>query len=356
MGLGELQGGGVHTWSLLLVFLLGSPWVLPHLTWHTGGGACTEEGSGLLTASCSSMGVSISRDGGGVLTALSWGFPGVCNWPAWSTHPIISFPWVCKWHGSGEDSGGAHAASLWGFPYIREWSSEDSGGGNSTSAGLCLLWLGFLQGGAGSDGSGGHFATSCSASHSQWGWWRWGCSCYCSHWVIVMQWPPCHGVSLMFAIGVGPVRTAVVVTLPLLSYACCGWAFFKGVQAARVVVVISPPHTLLLVASGGGGDGAVPVIVTIRSSLLSLWSSAPCSAHGKHLQGPATCLGGGELVSGWGWQMATHLHLVPLFFPPSHSCWPLWWSPYVSGGEGGGGGKWLNSNCWLNSNHVNFVT
>jgi len=54
-----------------------------------------------------------------------------------------------------------------------------------------------------------------------------------------------------------------MVMLPLLAYACCGWVFFEGVQAATATVVISPPHTLLLVASGGGGDGDVPVIVAV---------------------------------------------------------------------------------------------
>ena len=71
--------------------------------------------------------------------------------------------------------------------------------------------------------------------------------------------PPRRAVSLAFANGVGPARTAVVLTPPLLAYSCCGWVFFEGVQAARVVVVIPPPRTLLFV-------GAVPFVVTVGSS------------------------------------------------------------------------------------------
>jgi len=65
------------------------------------------------------------------------------------------------------------AGSSCGFPCVRGWrqSSEDSGGGNAASAVLCLLWLGFFRGGAGSKGSGGHFAALHFASRSQWGWW-----------------------------------------------------------------------------------------------------------------------------------------------------------------------------------------
>ena len=174
----------------------------------------------------------------------------------------MGFPW------------GSQPASLWGFPRVHEqcWSSKDGGDGNAASAGLCLLWLGFFRGGAGSDSDGGHFAALCSASHSKWGWRRWGCSRHRRRWVVVMWWPARRAVSLVFAVGVGPARTAVVVTLPLLSYACCGWVSFEGVQAARAAVVISPPRALLLIASGGGGDGAVPVVVAIRLSL-------SCSRH-----------------------------------------------------------------------------
>jgi len=165
----------------------------------------------------------------------------------------MGFPW------------GSQLALSWGLPRVHErcWSSKDGSDGNAASAGLCLLWLGFFRGGAGSDSDGGHFAASHSASRSKWGWRRWECSCHRHRWVIVMRWPARRGVSLVFVVGVGPARMAVVVTLPLLAYACCGWVFFEGVQAARAAVAISPPRALLLIASGGGGNGAVPVVVTV---------------------------------------------------------------------------------------------
>jgi len=49
---------------------------------------------------------------------------------------VIGFPWSSQ------------PALSWGFPHVHEWcwSSKDGGDGNATSAGLCLLWLGFFEG------------------------------------------------------------------------------------------------------------------------------------------------------------------------------------------------------------------
>ena len=44
--------------------------------------------------------------------------------------------------------------------------------------------------------------------------------------VVVVSLPYC-GDSLPLENGAGPVRTAVVLTLPLLAYACCHWAFLR---------------------------------------------------------------------------------------------------------------------------------
>ena len=137
----------------------------------------------------------------------------------------------------GEDGGSGLAASSWGFPWVCKLrvSSKDGGGVLAASLSPLVMDLGSGVG----DGP-VRMAVGFSSPRS--------------------------GVSLAFANRVYPARMAVVLTPPLLAYGCCGWVC-SSVCRQRQRWWSSRHLALCFSWPVGGDDGAVPVIVAVRSSL-----------------------------------------------------------------------------------------
>jgi hypothetical protein len=219
------------------------------------------------------------KDGGGGLVASSWGFPRV--------HKL----WV-----SSEDGGGTHATSLCGSPRVCKphVSSEDGGGDLAASSWISLafangvgpartavvLTLPLLAyaGCPGSDNGGGVLTASLLPLVMDLGSGvgdspvrtAVGCS------------SPRSGVSLAFANRVCPVRMAVVLTPPLLTYGCCAWVCSRTCRqrrrrwsSRRLALCFSWPVVatmgLLPSSSPSGRRRQVAVVILVVGTLFSSW-------------------------------------------------------------------------------------